>query len=68
MKNRSDDGDNEFEIIRGAHAIARVLGLPDRRAFYLLERGQIPALREGRRWVTTRQRLARFYHGDDNAP
>jgi hypothetical protein len=58
---------NEFEIIRGAPAIAKVIGETERRTYALLEAGFLPAQKEGRLWVTTRARLQRHYNGDGAA-
>jgi hypothetical protein len=59
------NGENDFEIIRGAHAIAKAIGETERRTYYLLEAGVLPASKELRVWVTTRERLKRFYDGAD---
>jgi hypothetical protein len=55
----------------GAEAIGREAGLIDdagnvdeRKAYYLLERGILPATKAGRAWVTTGRRLRRFFDGD----
>jgi hypothetical protein len=58
---------NDFELIRGAAAIGRALGLTDRRVFWLLEKGILPAQKEGRIWVTTKERLRQFYSGEQAA-
>ncbi|MDH3668007.1 MAG: helix-turn-helix domain-containing protein [Paracoccaceae bacterium] len=44
----SENGD----FIHGADGLAEYLGVSTRRSFYLLESGQIPAAKIGRRWVT----------------
>jgi hypothetical protein len=59
--------ENEYEILRGCHAIAREIGTTERRAYALLEAGQLPAQKEGNIWVTTRERLRRHYSGGDVA-
>jgi hypothetical protein len=58
---------NDFGIIRGADAISRTLGLTKERAFWLLEKGILPASKEGRIWVTTKERLRQFYSGEQAA-
>lgn len=41
----------------GAKAIGDELGLPERKTFYLLEKGLLPARKIGRIWVSTRKEL-----------
>jgi hypothetical protein len=48
----------------GADTIARVLGLSKRQAFHCLERGYVPAVKLGRKWVSTRRRLLGFLNGE----
>jgi hypothetical protein len=57
--------------IWGAEAIGREAGCIDndgnvdlRRAFYLLERGLLPATKVGRQWTSTPRRLRRFFAGE----
>jgi hypothetical protein len=50
------------DILRGADAIAAFLGLGRRQAFYFLQKGEIPAVKEGSAWVTTKSRLIRHYN------
>jgi hypothetical protein len=50
------------DILRGADAIAAFLGLGRRQAFYFLQKGEIPAVKEGSAWVTTKSRLRRHYN------
>jgi hypothetical protein len=53
------------DIIWGASAIARELGLRDRgAAYHLLEAGHLPARKIGRQWVASRDRLRRALTGD----
>jgi hypothetical protein len=49
--------EKDFEVLRGADAIAQATGLTPRRAYWLLEKGILPASKEGRLWVTTRDRF-----------
>src|SRR5215831_5466505 len=51
--------------IRGAAAIAAAIGVSPRRAYWLLERGVLPAVKEGATWTSTLDRLRRFYEGND---
>jgi hypothetical protein len=50
------------DILRGALAIGDFVGLEERKAFHHLQRGDIPATKEGRVWVTTKSRLRRHYN------
>jgi hypothetical protein len=52
------------EILRGAQAIGDFVGLDVRKCFYGLERGHIPAIKEGTTWVSTKTRLRKHYHGE----
>lgn len=54
------DGD-KLDLIWGVKAIAAELGIPERRAFYLVENGRLPAKKEGRLWVSSRSALRRHY-------
>jgi hypothetical protein len=56
---------NPLGVLRGAAAIGRVIGVNPRRAYWLLERGVLPAVKEGSTWTSTLDRLRRFYEGDD---
>jgi hypothetical protein len=47
----------------GAKAIGDELGLPERKAFYLLEKGLLPARKIGRIWVSTRKELRALVEG-----
>ncbi len=50
-----------FNLIWGASAIALELGTTRRRAFYLLETGEIPARKVGGRWVVECNELRGFF-------
>jgi hypothetical protein len=56
---------NPLGILRGAAAIGAAIGVSPRRAYWLLERGVLPAVKEGTTWTSTLDRLRRFYEGDD---
>lgn len=58
------ESDLASDVLRGAQAIADYVGLDIRRCFYKLEKGFLPAVREGGTWVSTRSRLRAFYDGD----
>ena len=50
----------------GAADIGKVLGMSQRRALYMLERGDLAstgARKVGRRWLASRRRLAEFVNG-----
>lgn len=49
------DQDNDF--LHGAAQIGAFLGVSTRRAYYLLESGQLPAAQLGARWVARRSTL-----------
>jgi hypothetical protein len=58
----SDDYRLADDLLRGAEAIADFIGLDTRDCFFHLQRGTIPAFKEGRTWVTTKSRLRRHYN------
>ena len=49
------------DFLHGAKSIADFLGVPIRRAYYMLENGQIPAARIGDKWSARRSRLLEHY-------
>ena len=49
------------DFLHGAKSIANFLGVPIRRAYYMLENGQIPAARIGDKWSARRSRLLEHY-------
>jgi hypothetical protein len=55
--------ENPLGVVRGAPAIARAIGTTPRRAYYLLENGVLPAVKEGSIWTCTLDALRRFYEG-----
>ena len=56
------------DLLRGAKAIGDFIGEDEREAFYKLEKGYIPATKEGRLWVASKTRLAAFYGGNSKPP
>jgi hypothetical protein len=61
--------DDSLGILRGARAIAGYIDLrndagevDERAAYYLLERGLLPAFKEGSVWTTTKARLREHYN------
>jgi hypothetical protein len=55
---------DELGVLRGAREIAKAINTNERRAFYLLEKGIIPARKEGNTWTSTIGQLRRFYEGE----
>jgi hypothetical protein len=51
----------ELQLIWGAEAIGAEIGCDRRRAFYLLESGELPAKKVGGRWVAERETLRNFF-------
>ena len=45
------------DLIESANSIAAFLNIPTRRAFYLLERGYLPAFKIGARWTARKSTL-----------
>jgi hypothetical protein len=58
MDVKSDTG---IDLLWGARAIGNELGITTRRAFHLLEEGEIPAGKVGGRWVAVRDQLHDFF-------
>ena len=52
---------SKLDLVWGAEAIANELGVGIRRAFYLLERGALPARKVQGRWVVERSKLRAFF-------
>ena len=63
VKPRHEDSDR-LDLVWGAEAIAKELNVTVRRAFYLLERGELPAKKVGGRWVAARRRLRSLFFDD----
>ena len=59
--------DNPLGILRGAPAIAKAINCSTRRAYYLLETGILPAVKEGSLWTCTLDALRRFYEKGEAA-
>jgi hypothetical protein len=51
-------------VLIGCTAIAAFVGLDERRCFYWLQRGYLPADKAGDVWVSTRSRLRRHFSGE----
>ena len=54
-RNLSDD------LIWGADAIAKEMGLSRRQAYYMLDRGLLPAGQQGEKWVASRKALMEHF-------
>jgi hypothetical protein len=52
---------SNIELVWGALAIGRLIGLTERQTIHLLKTGGIPARKVGGRWVAERGELARFF-------
>lgn len=55
---RSTDLDQEcqpasIDVIWGVSAIAKVVGLSERKTSYLLQTGKLPGKKKGRHWIST---------------
>jgi hypothetical protein len=55
------------QAVWGAANIARVIGAPVRKTFYLLEKGLVPGRKVGSTWQSTRQELHDFLLGREVA-
>ncbi len=45
------------DLLDGVAAYAEFLGWPERRIYYMLERGQLPGGKSGNRWIGSKRRL-----------
>jgi hypothetical protein len=68
MPTQSNSDDLASDILRGAQAIADFVGLNLRDTWHRLERGFLPANKEGAIWVTTKTRLRKHYSEDRYTP
>ena len=60
-----DDASLAADLIWGAEAIGEEVGLPTRKAFYHLERGNLPGRKVGGLWVSSRRQLRAHLRGSD---
>jgi excisionase family DNA binding protein len=60
VRGRTAPHDNDF--LWGCGAIARYLGITERKAYYLLEENHLPHKKLGRRIVALKSELASFLH------
>ena len=49
------------KLVWGADAIAQVIGVKKQKAYYLLQRGRIPARKVGDEWVAVEGDLLAFF-------
>jgi hypothetical protein len=49
------------DLLEGVSAIAAFIGKDERRTRYLIQRGLLPAFRQGRRWNARKSKLVAFY-------
>ncbi len=56
-RQRQQSQNQDHDIIWGAHAVAGVLNLDHRQAFYLLQHGKLPGRKIGGRWCCSRRAL-----------
>jgi hypothetical protein len=54
----------KLNLLWGAEAIARELGVTNRQAFHMLEQGHIPARKVGGRWCSDQDKLHAHFRGD----
>jgi hypothetical protein len=55
--------DKQLRPVWGARNISKVLGIPLRKGFYLLEKNLVPARKVGKNWVSTEEELEDFLLG-----
>jgi hypothetical protein len=58
---RNEDGSPTLELIWGAAAIGKELGLTPRQCVHQLESGRLPARKQSGKWVASRAGLSRFF-------
>jgi hypothetical protein len=58
---RRPQPESDSDIVWGADAIGRAIGVNARKAFHLMENGVIPARKVGGRWAASRRRLIEFF-------
>lgn len=58
---------DEADLLHGAAAVADFLGVNPRRAFYLLESGELPAFKLGGRWALRKSKCRAAIEARENA-
>ncbi len=51
----------KLDLVWGGEEIAKIIGRTPRVTFALLEKGELPAKKVGRRWVAERSKLIAFF-------
>jgi hypothetical protein len=62
IPDEANQSDLAADILRGCAKIAAFTGESERTTYYRLENGQLPALKQGREWISTKSRLRRHYN------
>lgn len=57
MSDTSSKSISDHDVLWGAARIGEVLGLKPRQAWYMLERGLLPAAKIGNKWSASRRAL-----------
>jgi hypothetical protein len=60
-----EDSERELDLIWGASAIGKAVGLSERQTKHILSIGELPARKVGGRWVASRRKLQEHF---ENAP
>jgi hypothetical protein len=55
---------NGIDAVWGAKAIGEEVNLTEREARYRLERGDLPGVKVGRTWTSTRRKLRAVFYGE----
>ena len=58
----------QLGLIWGVRGIARVINQTERQTLYLLETGQLPAGKSGRKWYSSESRLLQHFAIDPGEP
>jgi hypothetical protein len=64
MSENQSDRSLADDVLRGCAAIAAYIGLDQRQTFHALQRGYLPAQKEGKTWVALKSRLTQHYRGE----
>jgi len=57
-------GEDTLDLIWGAEAIGKAVGLTERQTKHILSLGEIPGRKIGGRWVVSRRKLREHFEGD----
>jgi hypothetical protein len=61
-RSRAAMSSEQLDLLWGAEAIGHYLGITVRKAYFLLERGDLPARKVGKNWVASRGNLRSMLH------